>query len=109
MRKLRKLQFDAVKFMADYNDAVSADLTVREFCELSGTPQGSLHNRLELLARRGFVLPMLRNMKRQSRLGRRLGVAPAGPKPRRSVAKMEQQVSRGARPVTFEAYVGNGF
>jgi hypothetical protein len=108
MRKLRKLRFDAVKFMAEYNDAVAANLTVREFCQLTGTPAGSLHNRLELLAQRGFTLPMLRNMKKQSRLGVRLGVATAYRR-RRTAVKVEQPVVVIARPVTFQAFVGTGF
>jgi hypothetical protein len=108
MRKLRKLTIDVAKFLADYNDAVESGMTVREFCTVTGLAIGTLHGRIETLARRGVVLPLLKGMKKRTKMGRRLLGLPAE-KPQPAPAPAAEEKVQGAAPPTFQVFVGSGF
>lgn len=74
MRKMRRLTIDVPGFLKDYHDAVASGMTVREFCEVTGLHNNTLHGRIETLAKRGVILPLLNGMRRKTRMGRRLGL-----------------------------------
>jgi hypothetical protein len=111
MRKLRKLTIDVTRFLADYNDAVSSGMSVREFCEVSGLHISTLHGRIETLAKRGVVLPQLKGMRRRTRMGRRLlGIRqPADPTPVVVDAIAVEPAPMPMPPLAYTFCVGSGF
>lgn len=108
-RKLRRLTFGVTEFLKDYNDAASTGMSIREFCECTGLPIGTLHGRLRILAARGVILPMLKGMRRRTKMGRLLGGCPPIPvtEPQPDVAPAAEP-ERVAAP-SFEIHVGSGF
>jgi len=76
MKKMRRLTLDYTQFLADYKEAFEAGITVNEFCQLIGLSIGGLHTRMETLAKRGVLLPLLKGMHVKSRQGARLAGKP---------------------------------
>lgn len=70
--KMRPMKIDVTGFLRDYEDAVSSQMPVAEFCALLGITIGGLHSRCEQLAKRGIILPLLKGMRAKSRMGSRL-------------------------------------
>lgn len=110
-RKLRRLKIDVTKFLAEYNDAHACDMTVRDFCAVTGLHISTLHGRLRTLAKRGVILPMLKGMRKRTQLGKMLGACP-------SPAVADEAVQVPATPVevpvaldspSFQICVGSGF
>lgn len=91
-RKLRRLTIDVTKFLADYNDALASNMTVKEFCEVTGLHIATLHGRLRTLASRGVVLPLLNGMRKQTKMGRLLGVCPSTPAETKTAAVKEEGI-----------------
>lgn len=120
MRKLRRLTIDVSGFLRDYHDAVESGITVREFCEVTGLHIATLHGRIETLAKRGVILPLLKGMRKKSRMGRRLmgieeskSTALVVPKPvvvdAVAVEPVEQAPPPVTQPLVFTVCVGTGF
>ena len=105
-RKMRRLSIDVTTFLTDYNDALSAGLTVAEFCELQGFSVASLHGRLVRLFRRGVAMPLLPGMKRRSKLGRALGLVPKQSAPVHPAPMAEAELVPVSH--TFQIVVGAG-
>lgn len=116
-RKLRRLTIDVPKFLADYNDAASSDMTVRDFCEVTGLHIATLHSRIETLASRGVILPLLKGMRKKTRMGKRLGLLAPAPRKVRAAKTTALIVHPDHKPdepeaaplPTFSICVGNGF
>jgi DNA-binding Xre family transcriptional regulator len=58
---MRSLRFDAPTFIAEYNQAHSAGLTLRDLADLMGVTYSTLTCRKHALAKRGIRLPKLKN------------------------------------------------
>lgn len=108
-RKLRRLTIDVTKFLADYNDAHASDMTVREFCQVTGLGIGTLHSRLRTLAQRGVILPMLKGMRRRTKMGRLLGVYPSVPVKDEAAPAVPVAVLPAVDCPSFQICVGSGF
>jgi DNA-binding Xre family transcriptional regulator len=58
---MRSLRFDAPAFIAEYNSAHDAGLTLRDLADLMGITYSTLTCRKHALAKRGIRLPKLKN------------------------------------------------
>jgi hypothetical protein len=58
---MRRLGFDTTAFIAEYHQAVEANITLRELADLLGITYSTLCCRKHALAKRGIRLPKLRN------------------------------------------------
>lgn len=58
---MRSLRFDAPTFIAEYNQAHSAGLTLADLADQMGISYGALCCRKHALAKRGIRLPKLKN------------------------------------------------
>jgi hypothetical protein len=58
---MRRLGFDTTTFIAEYRQAVDANLTLRELADLMGITYSTLCCRKHALGKRGIRLPKLRN------------------------------------------------
>lgn len=108
-RKLRRLKIDVTKFLADYNDAHASDMTVREFCAVTGLHIATLHGRLRTLAKRGVILPMLKGMRKRTKMGRMLGACPPVPATQEVAAAEPVAVPVPVDCPSFQICVGSGF
>lgn len=75
-RKMRRLRINYTSFLRDYHDAQETGMHVSEFCAVTGVNISTLHSRIETLAKRGMILPLLTGMRKRSKMGRRLCGSP---------------------------------
>lgn len=71
-RRMRRLRINYTAFLRDYHDANETGMNVSEFCEVTGLHISTLHSRIETLAKRGMILPLLTGMRKRSKMGRRI-------------------------------------